>query len=230
LPCPDFDVQNASHHDVIVGLLQGGFYSEAWSLATVLPYNDIQSSKELIVFKMSKDAFEQGLGATTGTSDLSTRIQSLVAGEPLAVADRLRLAAAEAILETDANTSLPPWLIEPYLSKYESLSSQSKPSTSKADVAGMIRLLMHYGRHIDAGVLALQMLEPLVTSLPSIAFPRMGARCLPHDLIGKLMASLRASTTPDDDEARLLLGRLETTMRQCAVSSSGQSAVLEGSR
>ena len=226
---PDFDVQNASHHDVLVGLLQGGFYSEAWSLATILPYNDIQSSKELIVFKMSKDAFEQGLGATTGTSDLSTRIQSLVAGEPLAVADRLRLAAAEAILETDSNTSLPPWLIEPYLSKYENLSSQSKPSTSKADVAGMIRLLMHYGRHIDAGVLALQMLDPLVTSLPSIAFPRMGARCLPHDLIDELMASLRASTTPDDDEARLLLGRLETTTRQCVVSSSGQSAVLEGS-
>lgn len=232
---PDFDVNCASHHDVLVELLERGYYDDAWHLAGILPFNDVQSSKELIVFKMSKDAFVddecQAASAPGVAMDLWAKIQSLVASEPLAGADRLRLAAAEGILETDASTSLPPWLIEPYLSKYEPLSSQSKPQNQRADVTGMIRLLLHYGRSIEAAVLALEMLSPLVTSLPSIAFPRMGAVCIPHDLIDAVIASLRERMgAPGNDDARLLFGRLEAVSRQCVVSSQGQTDVISPSK
>ena len=223
---PDFDVQRASHHDILVELLERGLYDSAWLLTSILPSNEVQSSKELIVFKMGKDALVTGIdGEMDAARELWTKLQSIVYDEPLAVADRLRQAIAEGILETDPGTSLPSWLMEPYMSKYDLLSSHSKPQTQWADAAGMIRLLLHYGRLEQAGILSLEMLGPLVTSLPSIAFPKVGAVCIPHDLIDAVLVSLRGAP---GEEAKSLTRRLESAVRQCKASSSAQSSVLSG--
>jgi hypothetical protein len=217
---PEFDIQLASHHDILVELLEHGLYDSSWDLASILPFNEIQSSKELIVFKLGKDAFATGAGGDVEASrELWTKLQSLVDDEPLGVADRLRLAVAEGILEMDSATGLPSWLMEPYLSKFAPFSSQSEPDTQRADAAGMIRILLHYGRRHQAGILALEMLDPLVTSLPSVAFPRVGAVSIPHDLIDAVVSSLRS--TPGD-AANSLASRLESTVRRCIASSRGQ--------
>lgn len=219
---PEFDIERASHHDILVELLEHGMYDDAWNLASILPFNEIQSSKELIVFKVGKDAFATGAeGDVEASRELWAKLQSLVNDEPLAVADRLRLAVAEGVLEMDSATGLPSWLIEPYLSRFAPLSSQSKPGTQRADAAGMIRILLHYGRTQQAGILALEMLDPLVTSLPSVAFPTVGAVSIPHDLIDAVISSLRS--TPGD-AANSLTCRLESAVRRsnAAALSRGQ--------
>ena len=223
---PEFDIQRASHHDILVELLESGLYDNAWELESILPSNEIQSSKELIVFKMGKDAFATGAASDVETAhELWTKLRSLVNDEPLGVADRLRLAIAEGILEMDSATYLPSWLMEPYLAKFAPLSSQSKPETQRADAAGMTRILLHYGRTRQAGILALEMLDPLVTSLPSVAFSRVGSVSIPHDLIDAVISSLRS--TPGDD-ASSLTRRLESAVRRCNESSRAQTNMLGG--
>merc|ERR1719199_662304 len=34
---PEFDIQRASHHDILVELLESGLYDNAWELASILP-------------------------------------------------------------------------------------------------------------------------------------------------------------------------------------------------
>jgi hypothetical protein len=214
---PEFDVNSATHHDLLAELLERGFFQEAWTLASVLAPNDLQSSKELIIFKMSKDAY------SLKCSELETKLEALIAGESVPVADRLRLAAAEAILEADDTTSLPHWLVEPYISKYTSLSTKSSHQTEMADSAGMIRVLLHYGRAHLAGSLALALLDPYISSIPSMSLPRIGSVSVPHDLIANVLVSLGVENS---DSAKLLHSRLQDAVQKCRTAADEQTKAL----
>ena len=218
---PDFDINNDAQ-EIVYQLSMLGLYEDAWNLLEcVFESTDSVALKESIVHQMSSVATKNN--DMVGWRWLKAFLQKETAD---AVADRLRLAAAEAVLEKDANMNIPPWLLEPYLSRYNLLSSNSVPANHKVDSPGMIRLLLKYGRIETAGHIALEFLSPIVTAVPSVTMHKVGSVYVPHDLMDNVIESLKVSTR-ESESGRILHDRLLDAVTKIREGSVAQSSVLE---
>ncbi len=217
---PDYSI-HSTPQDVLYQLLELQLHSEAWDLVHALfSSSECQKGKEIIVSNLGKKCV-----ITDAPRDWEL-LKSLIRREEasLAAADRLRLTAADAILETNDAVGIPPWILEPYLCKYDNLTSSSTPENHKSDTTGMLRVLLKHGRVELAGNLALELLSPLVTRIPSVAFSSVGSVCISPDIIDRVIHSL---SSDQSESMALVLKRLSKARQVLEQSSSSQSNVLE---
>lgn len=216
---PDYGIHKTPQ-EVLYQLLELQLHKEAWDLVNALfSSTEFQKAKEIIVLNLSKQCI-----VADSPQDWEL-LKSLIKQEVcLASADRLRLTAADAILEMDTTVGIPPWMMEPYLCKYDILTSSSSPQNHKADSTGMLRILLKHGRIELAGQLAMEVMSPIVTRIPSVALPKGGSVCIPHDLIDSVIHSLASN---QDESTALLFKRLSEAKGILEESSSSQSKVLE---
>ena len=218
---PEFDISNNAE-EIVYQLSMLGLYEDAWNLVEcVFDSASSVALKESIVHQMSSVA--------TKNDDMAhwRQLKAFVQKETAAaVADRLRLAAAEGVLETDESMNIPPWLLEPYLSRYNLLSSNSVPANHRVDSPGMIRLLLKYGHAETAGHLALEFLSPIVTAVPSVSMHKVGSVYVPHGLMDDVIESLKISSEKSES-GRILHDRVQEAVAKMREGSMAQSSVLE---
>ena len=88
----------------------------------------------------------------------------------------------------------------------------------------MLRVLLKHGRVELAGNLALELLSPLVTRIPSVAFSSVGSVCISPDIIDRVIHSL---SSDQSESMALVLKRLSKARQVLEQSSSSQSNVLD---
>jgi len=100
----------------------------------------------------------------------------------------LRVAAVDAILNTEAEMQPPMWLTMPF----GPLLSPDASSTSLGvpDVPALIRVYMLHRRFEDAAGVTVRYLSVVADTVPSVAMPRPGAVCVPHSLVVELAGCL----------------------------------------
>lgn len=219
---PDYDIHNGPNN-VLSELLELNLYQEAWDLVTtIFSASDLQKAKEKIVSRIAKEC------AVSNSPKYWNMLKLYITRERacLAAVDRLLITATDAILDTDPLVGIPPWMLEPYLCKYELLTSNSVPKNHLSDSTGMVRVLLKHHRVELAGQIALELLSPIVTSIPSLALARVGSVCIPHDLINQVILLLESMPQPSK-QASLLLKRLQIAKKTLEQSSSSQTNVLE---
>lgn len=151
---------------------------------------------------------------------------------------RLYVVAVEHILRVHQCICPPPWLLSPFfpapavgpLATAAALHASAgdgsatghesgRTATVRADIAGVLRVYMQYGRAEEAARLAVRYLRPYVETVPSMVFGKPAAVCLPHALLEELQSRL-PSDVAVAQELSVMIGSLEQAlMRQTEMLS-----------